>query len=466
MHVLPIILFECNSDNNAIHIPSHIFLSLFHYIGLRDIRQLASLTFTTTRQSILGQLMAGSLSLILLCLQVVSTVLGNSDPSAQIHRRSPQKPSKPPVSNTKANAKPVPFGFGSKVTGGGNAAPQTPKDPAELEAWLNDPAPRVILISKTYDFTSPNITKTSGCQPFKSCSNGKNVQQAMNYNNWCTQVEKSTSKVLVSLDASPLNPIMVAGHKTLLGVGKSAIIKGKGLSLIHVENVIIQNIHITWLNPHLVWGGDALMMYGAKNVWIDHCTFSSIGRQMIVAGGTSPGEGNSGITISNNFFSGKTKWSARCQNRHYWTAFFSGVDDQITMARNCIDFTSGRSPKTGGSGSPKVLLHYYNNMHTNTIGATFEVGAGSNVLAEGNVFHNVKMQDNSDLTTQDGGKAYVPFKTKEANQCKSILGRPCISNLMIQSSKYNFPLDTQALATCKVRGVFTHCKLLFFDKQA
>jgi hypothetical protein len=75
-------------------------------------------------------------------------------------------------------------------------------------------------------------------------------------------------------------------------------------------------------------------------------------------------------------------------SRHYWTAFFSGVDDQITMARklssssynlmvksypkktqagnklltqkgftSCIDFTSGRSPKTGGSGSPKVLLH-------------------------------------------------------------------------------------------------------------
>lgn len=77
------------------------------------------------------------------------------------------------------------------------------------------------------------------------------------------------------------------------------------------------------------------MMYGTKNVitldslekqqqvfdsqslcfqvWIDHCTFSNIGRQMIVAGGTSPGEGNSGITISNNLFSGKTKWSARCQ---------------------------------------------------------------------------------------------------------------------------------------------------------
>jgi hypothetical protein len=73
----------------------------------------------------------------------------------------------------------------------------------------------------------------------------------------------------------------------------------------------------------------------------------------------------------------------------------------------------------------------------------------------------VKIQDTSDFTTQDGGKSYVPFKTKEANQCKSILGRPCISNLMIQSSKYNFSLDAEALATCKVSGIFTYCKLLF-----
>jgi hypothetical protein len=32
----------------------------------------------------------------------------------------------------------------------------------------------------------------------------------------------------VSLQASPMDPIKVASHKTLLGVGAAGIIKGKG----------------------------------------------------------------------------------------------------------------------------------------------------------------------------------------------------------------------------------------------
>ncbi|EFP85234.2 uncharacterized protein PGTG_11403 [Puccinia graminis f. sp. tritici CRL 75-36-700-3] len=427
--------------------------------------------------------MAGSLSFILLCLQVVSVVLANSDPSAHIHRRSPEKAPKPsgsrapkapapgvvpspirgPNGNSpdpKGTAKPVPFGFGSKVTGGGNATPQTPKDTAQLEAWLTDKVPRVILINKTYDFTSPTNTTANGCQPWKACSNGLKVQKAVNFDHWCSKEKTFASNIAVTIEASPLSPIKIGSRKTLLGVGRSAIIKGKGFLLYRVDNVIIQNIHITWLNPHIVWGGDGIMMDGAKNIWIDHCSFSYIGRQMIVTGGTTQAEANTGITISNNLFSGRTKWSARCQDRHYWTALFSGANDQITMARNCIDSTSGRSPKTGGSGNPKVLLHYYNNLHTNIIGETLEVGSGSNLLAEGNVFENVKIQDPGDLKTQDGGHSYVPLKPAEADRCKSILGRPCATNLLIQSSPYKFSVDTQAVDAFKVYPAAAQAKVL------
>lgn len=37
-----------------------------------------------------------------------------------------------------------------------------------------------------------------------------------------------------------------------------------------VSNVIIQNIHITELNPEYVWGGDAITLDGTDMVWIDH----------------------------------------------------------------------------------------------------------------------------------------------------------------------------------------------------
>ncbi|KAH9447154.1 hypothetical protein Pst134EA_029198 [Puccinia striiformis f. sp. tritici] len=260
--------------------------------------------------------------------------------------------------NPQGNGKAVPFGFGSKATGGGKATPQTPRDTAELLAWLTDKVPRVILISKTYDFTvaARNVT-AAACRPWAACSNGAQVQLARNANNWCSSEKKLPSNIQVSLHSHALDAIKVSSQKTLLGVGANAVLKGKGLALNKVQNVIIQNVHITWLNPQMVWGGDAIMFNGAKDIWIDHCTFSHIGRQMLASGGSSSAEGNAGITISNNLFSGKTKWSVKCNDKHYWNALFSGPNDSITMARNCIDSTSGRNPKTGGSGNPKVLLH-------------------------------------------------------------------------------------------------------------
>ncbi|KNE90038.1 hypothetical protein PSTG_16514 [Puccinia striiformis f. sp. tritici PST-78] len=364
--------------------------------------------------------------------------------------------------NPQGNGKAVPFGFGSKATGGGKATPQTPRDTAELLAWLTDKVPRVILISKTYDFTvaARNVT-AAACRPWAACSNGAQVQLARNANNWCSSEKKLPSNIQVSLHSHALDAIKVSSQKTLLGVGANAVLKGKGLALNKVQNVIIQvcdcfltssSYYISQPVPAFnynsqVWGGDAIMFNGAKDIWIDHCTFSHIGRQMLASGGSSSAEGNAGITISNNLFSGKTKWSVKCNDKHYWNALFSGPNDSITMARNCIDSTSGRNPKTGGSGNPKVLLHYYNNLHTNIIGETFQVGRGSDVLAEGNVYKNVKTQNNNDAKTQLGGRSFVPLKPEDANRCTAALGRPCVPNLMLQSSNYLFGLDAQALTT-------------------
>jgi hypothetical protein len=130
-----------------------------------------------------GAKMAGSLYFLLLCLQIVSSVLTNANTAGNVHHhhhhssKTTEKSSSLEQESTNSTsgtlpigdptadpsharntAKPTTFGFGSKVTGGGNAPPQTPKDAAELEAWLTDKVPRVILISKTYDFSSTNTT--------------------------------------------------------------------------------------------------------------------------------------------------------------------------------------------------------------------------------------------------------------------------------------------------------------------
>ncbi|PLW22297.1 hypothetical protein PCANC_27121 [Puccinia coronata f. sp. avenae] len=337
----------------------------------------------------------------------------------------------------------------AQITGGGNAPPQTPQNADQLKAWLADNVPRVILISTTFDFTKPSKNVSdAGCIPWAPCQNGNQVQQARDFNNWCSKYSSSHKTSKVSFREAPLEPLAVGSQKTLLGVGKSGVLIGKGLVMRHSTNVIIRNIAITNLNPQMVWGGDSIMMDGASDVLIEHCTFSLVGRQMIVTGGMkSSSESNINIRIMNNLFDGRTQWSARCQNRHYWNVLISGPGDTVTMANNCFDSTSGRSPKTGGAGNPNVYVHYYNNLHTNIIGESFEVGSGSTFLAEGNVFKNAKFQDPGDKVTERGGNSYVPFLDADAQACQGALGRPCVKNLMLQSSPYQFGLKKAVLQT-------------------
>ena len=72
-------------------------------------------------------------------------------------------------------------------------------------------------------------------------------------------------------------------NKTIRGIGKNGVLIGKGLSL--RNNVINQNVHITELNPHLVWGGGAFFIPGSYggfsvgiSVWLDHLMVSRVGR--------------------------------------------------------------------------------------------------------------------------------------------------------------------------------------------
>lgn len=324
------------------------------------------------------------------------------------------------------SGEPQPFGFGAQTTGGGNAPAQTPNSLEQLTSWLADSVPRVILIDRTFDFsdTEGNATET-GCAPWPDCPSGNQVQHARDVVGWCSQHCEAGHSLPIHYRKAAISQITIASHKTLRGVGNKGVIKGKGFLIWRQNNVIIQNIHITYLNPHLVWAGDAIVINGATNVWIDHCTFSYIGRQMIVA----DLENNTGITLSNNHFQGKTEWSSNCYDKHYWTVLLSGHGDTITMANNCFDQTSGRSPKLGGTTGPRVDLHYYNNIHFQCRGQSLEIVTGGRMLAEGNLFQDISVDYPAQAQTELGGFGYVPFTTDEAAKCQEYLGRACVQNL-------------------------------------
>ena len=159
-------------------------------------------------------------------------------------------------------------GFAKGVTGGGSASPVYPKTNAELVSYLGDSSARVIVLSKTFDFTgTEGTTSGSGCAAWGT---GSKCQLAINKDNWCKNYQPNAPSASVKYDNAGVLGITVASKKTLIGQGSSGVIKGKGLRIVSgANNIIIQNIKITQLNPQYVWGGDAITLDGADMVWID-----------------------------------------------------------------------------------------------------------------------------------------------------------------------------------------------------
>lgn len=147
----------------------------------------------------------------------------------------------------------------------------------------------------------------------------------------------------------------------------------------------------------------------------DHCKISLIGRQFFVAGNGASNR----VTLSNNEFDGSTSWSATCDNHHYWGIYLTGSNDMITMKGNYIHHTSGRSPKIDGNS----LVHAVNNYFYANTGHAFDNGKGGMVVAEGNVFQNVKTP-----LLANAGQFFGSPSTGANGACSSTLGHTCQLN--------------------------------------
>ncbi|KAG7125234.1 Pectin lyase like protein [Verticillium longisporum] len=303
-------------------------------------------------------------------------------------------------------------GFAKGVTGGGSATTVYPTTNAELVKYLGDSSARNIVLTKTFDFTgTEGTTSETGCAPYGT---GSKCQVAINKNDWCTNYQPNAPKVTVKYDKAPFKPIIVKSNKSLIGQGSKGVIKGKGIRITGgAKNIIVQNIHITGLNPQYVWGGDAITLDGSDLVWIDHVKTSLIGRQHIVLGNAANGR----VTISNNEIDGQTSWSATCDNHHYWGLYLTGANDLVTLKGNYIHHTSGRAPKVGAN----TLLHAVNNYFYDNTGHAFEGDSTAMIVAEGNVFQNVKAA----LDSSFAGKFFASPDTNTNKACAAALGHNC-----------------------------------------
>ncbi|CAE6517090.1 unnamed protein product [Rhizoctonia solani] len=348
-----------------------------------------------------------------------------------------------------------PFGLASGTTGGASAAQAIPTSAAELKSWLADSTPRNILLDRTYDFTDSegSVTET-GCKPW-TCSS--NPQLAINANNWCSS---SAAKVSVTYKKAGTSGLVVGSNKTILGKGTSGwMARVSGLL---EARMLSSKTSASRISTQYVWGGDAISLQGATNVWIDHNYFKNVGRQFIV----THFEPNTKVTISNNYFNGQSTYSTGCDQHHYWAFLMLGKDDQITFARNYVYFTSGRGPHIGGTSGNKQTLHMYNNYfneitghaldagglirtsvdssysrrnlaHVQQVsyfneitGHALDAGVGAQVLAEGNYFNKVKTPS----TGNKDGAAFAPTSSSMADQCLSRIGRKCVLNTLAGGS--------------------------------
>lgn len=114
-------------------------------------------------------------------------------------------------------------GFAKGVTGGGSATAVYPTTTAELVSYLGDSSARVIVLTKTFDFTGTEGTVTAtGCAPWGT---GSSCQTAINLNSWCDNYQASAPDVTVTYDKAGILGITVKSNKSLIGSGSSGVIK-------------------------------------------------------------------------------------------------------------------------------------------------------------------------------------------------------------------------------------------------
>ncbi|GMF64495.1 unnamed protein product [Phytophthora lilii] len=340
-------------------------------------------------------------------------------------------------------------GFAAGTTGGGNAEPVYPANIKELANYLSDDEPRVVVLKQEFDFIdSEGSTTEKGCRPRNNidCLAKKNGFEGQD----TIQTDFSQcdgTAIDVTYDKAAITPMPIGSNKTLIGEGTKGVLNGKGI-LIKGSNVIVQNIHITNLNPKLVWGGDAIGFSGddkapPTGIWIDHVKISNIGRQMVV----THFSGAAGVTISNSDFDGSTKYSSSCDGHHYWGFLILGKKTEMSLLGNYIHKTSGRSPKIGGHDGETSVVHAANNFFDDNTGHAFDVAAGGYVLAEGNYFNSVKTPNQPDPK----GSIFIPTA---AGDCKASIGRDCEVNVLADSGTFTSSAEdaaTKQISTFKTQ---------------
>lgn len=347
-------------------------------------------------------------------------------------------------------------GFAAGVTGGAGGKVVRVTTPEQLKYELchsgngdicTDHEPRVIEVATTIDMrNSEGYSKAKGCDAYQQCSGQYKTEIMLLVSK--AEEHRCNGKPgegLYSYSVAGIKGMPVGSNKTLIGIGKNAGIKGKGLLIKNgVSNVIIRNIAFTDINPGLTFGGDAIALLDVNKVWIDHNYFARIAREMIVTGDGGGKALATDVTVSNNEFDGRNVYSSDCSGNFYWGMLFAGTD-RLTFVGNWLHDIGGRWPKVFATRDS--VVHLVNNLFENSTSngdALQWSGSKLRVLAEGNYFSSVAYPVAP--PTSDRGQLFGLYKQNTAlqNTCSSAIGRICTGNVANPVPKTDYMVQDSA----------------------
>jgi pectate lyase len=128
-------------------------------------------------------------------------------------------------------------------------------------------------------------------------------------------VTRQVISAVVTCDEAPVplprdeRRLHVASHKTIVGLGRGAQLRGVVFEVGASENVIVRNLALTDVNPTLIEAGDAISVAGAGRLWVDHVTFKNISDGFI-----DVSQESSDLSFSWLKYDGAN--DAACQGRH------------------------------------------------------------------------------------------------------------------------------------------------------
>lgn len=275
----------------------------------------------------------------------------------------------------------TPIGYAAMdggTVGGGDRTPINVTTEADLQAYLSDSEPRVLHVMNDLDFRTANRDGVMTCNESVPCDNGSGtLVEEPRISDSCDPQEYASTSYRYE---TRLN---VASNKTVVGIGEGdgATIVGASFNVGSSSQVIIRNLEIRDVNPHLVEAGDGITMQGSSHVWVDHVRFADISDGHMDIGATDHSTNDNYITLSWIHFDGRTPYHCGGQH-HYVNLVDNGV---ITYHHNFYDHGDGRNPKVSGSAA---RVHLFNNYWLDITDHCMRGNVDAQVRIESNYFEN------------------------------------------------------------------------------